>query len=36
MSDAQPRDVRFGDVWKRPGLPPRDRSLADVPGGDSR
>lgn len=21
-------DVLFGDVWKRPGLSPRDRSLA--------
>jgi len=23
-------DVLFGDVWKRPGLPPRDRSLVTV------
>ena len=23
-------DVLFGDVWKRPGLSPRDRSLATV------
>jgi 4-carboxymuconolactone decarboxylase len=23
-------DVLFGDVWERPGLPPRDRSLITV------
>ena len=23
-------DVLFGDVWKRPGLSPRDRSLITV------
>jgi 4-carboxymuconolactone decarboxylase len=23
-------DVLFGDVWKRPGLPPRDRSLITI------
>lgn len=23
-------DVLFGDVWKRPGLTPRDRSLITV------
>jgi 4-carboxymuconolactone decarboxylase len=24
------RDVLFGDVWERPGLSPRDRSLATI------
>jgi 4-carboxymuconolactone decarboxylase len=28
--DAYTREVLFGDVWKRPGLSPRDRSLVTV------
>jgi alkylhydroperoxidase/carboxymuconolactone decarboxylase family protein YurZ len=28
--DEVTRDVLFGDVWKRPGLSPRDRSLVTV------
>lgn len=24
------RDVLFGDVWKRPGMSPRDRSLVTI------
>ena len=27
---AYTQDVLFGDVWKRPGLSPRDRSLVTV------
>jgi 4-carboxymuconolactone decarboxylase len=36
MGDIAPKlveltdNVLFGDVWKRPGLPPRDRSLVTV------
>jgi 4-carboxymuconolactone decarboxylase len=28
--DEYTREVLFGDVWKRPGLSPRDRSLVTV------
>ncbi len=28
--DEVTRDLLFGDVWRRPGLSPRDRSLVTV------
>ena len=30
LLDAYTKDVLFGDVWLRPGLSPRDRSLITV------